>query len=388
MQPSTDSGQKSSLRRFLAIYILSTAILIGAGTAVFYQYAYHRLLDHQFATLKLKTRQILPKLRRLHKTFAPRLEYPVVEGIKTALYDSRRHYLVGQFSPKHLSWQSEYWHNNKALFYRLRQRPYYLGVAYVVAMAPLDTGPIRALQTKIALFVVGALLFTALVARWLGRLFLAPVRRTLYMLERFIKDSTHELNTPVSTILTNIELLKATRDDLKELEEFRRIEMASRRLSRIYDDLAYLQLNHRRHRRPEAVDMALLLKERLDYFDLSIERKGLKVRFEAQESVEKELDREDAERLVDNLLSNAVKYTPPGGWIAVEVTAQTLRIRNGGKMAPAVTHRVTERFVRGDESEGGFGLGLSIVTEVARHYGFGFEIVSDGVGMTEARVVW
>ena len=382
-------SEKRSLHRFLAIYIVSSLFLIGAGSVVFYRYAYHRIIDHQNETLKIKTSLIKPRLHELHISTEPTLHYPHIEEIRTALYDIDGNYLVGEFVPEHPEWSREFWQKEGRLYHREPMEPYYLGTATIVSESPIDMAPIRALQIKIGTGFALAMIFVALVSRWLGQLFLAPVHQTMGMLDRFIKDSTHELNTPVSTILTNIELFKATHPELEESEELRRIEIASGRLSRIYDDLAYLQLNHRRHRHIEPIDVGALLQERLEYFTLLTERRRLRIETDIQEGVTIEMDREDAFRLIDNLLSNAVKYTPPGGSIGVVLKERYLKVEDTGiGMEESVRKRVTERFFRADASEGGFGLGLNIVREIVDFYGMHLEISSEKEIGTKVSITW
>ena len=382
-------SEKKSLRRFLMIYILSTVLLIAVGSLIFYQSAYHRLVDHQNDTLKIKTETIKPKLRQLHNSPDPVLIYPHIDGIETALYDIDRHYLVGEIHPENVRWNDEFWRVGDRLYYRTHNQPYYLGAATIVASTRLDTAPIRALQIKMVAAFVAAMLFVAFVARWLGHLFLAPVHQTMAMLDRFIKDSTHELNTPVSTILTNIELFKSMHPQLQNSEELRRIEIASKRLSRIYDDLAYLQLNHRRHRHLETLDLSNLLAERIAYFREMASRRGVQIDAAIAPGVTKEIDREDATRLIDNLLSNAVKYTPPGGSVRVTLTDKELVVEDTGiGMDEKAKAKATERFFRADESEGGFGLGLNIVAEIVGYYGLQMSIDSEKNRGTKVRIRW
>ncbi|WP_456381602.1 sensor histidine kinase [Hydrogenimonas sp.] len=382
-------SERRSLRRFLAIYIFSTLFLIGAGSIVFYRYAYHRIIDHQNETLKMKTAWLPPKLRQLHNTIAAELPYPDIEGIETALYDIDHIYLVGQFDPGNVHWHEEFWQIGDRLYHRADLQPYYLGAATVVSMRRLDETPIHALRMKMAIALLFATLFVALVARWLGHLFLAPVHRTMRLLDRFIKDSTHELNTPVSTILTNIELFKSIHPELEKSEELRRIEIASGRLSRIYDDLAYLQLNHRRHRRIESIAFDPLLEERMHYFKTLVQRRNLHIETEIEKEVRISMDREDAVRLVDNLLSNAVKYTHSDGSIRVILEKGGLTVEDTGiGMDENTCRRVTERFFRGDFSEGGFGLGLNIVREIVDFYGMRLEISSEKNVGTKVSVRW
>ena len=382
-------SEKRSHRRFLVIYLVSTLLLIGVGSAIFYTYSLHRIVDHQNETLKLKTTLIHPKLRELHNSSETPLLYPVIEGIRTALYDIDHHYLIGDFKPDRVFWDKEFWQEGDTLYYRDEMQPYYLGAATIVSAMPLDKAPIHALQTKMAVALLLAAIFVAFIARWLGRLFLAPVHHTIQLLDRFIQDTTHELNTPVSTVLTNVELFKSLHPELESSEELRRIEIASKRLSRLYDDLAYLQLKHRRRRRIEKVDLAELLQERLAYFAPMAQRREISLESEIRAASLREMDREDAAKLIDNLLSNAIKYTRSGGRILVRLDARSFVVEdNGIGMDTQDTNRVTERFFRADTSAGGFGLGLDIVREIVEHYGLDLQIESEkGVG-TKVRILW
>ncbi|WP_457605351.1 sensor histidine kinase [Nitratifractor sp.] len=382
-------SERRSLRRFLAIYLGSTLLLIGVGAALFYTYSLHRIYDTQYETLKYRIQAIREPLKTLHERFEGPMIYPHLPGICTSLYDIGGRYLVGEMAPRPLP-KEEMWREGERLYYRYRMEPpYYLGAATVLASTPLDRGPIIQLRWQLGLALGLAALFIVLIARWLGSLFLAPVRETIGMLDRFIKDSAHELNTPVSTVLNNVELFKRAHPELAEAPEIRRIEGASRRLSRIYDDLAYLQLGHRRHRRIETLDLSALLEERLEYFGRQMELKRLGLERQIAPGVTLEADREDCSRIVDNLLSNAVKYTPAQGRIRVRLEEGLLEIADTGVgMDEQTRRRVGERFFRREQSEGGFGLGMSIVQGIAADYGWSFEIESEEGKGTKVRIRW
>ena len=389
MKPAVFDSEKKSLRRFLIIYIVSTLLLIAAGSVIFYNYSLHRMIDHQNETLKLKTSQMRPLLRKLHTSTESRLIYPEIDGIRTALYDIDRHYLIGDFRPQRVIWNKEFWREGDTLYYRYEMHPYYVGAASIVAAMPLDHTPIENFQTKMAIALLVAILFVAFIAHWLGQLFLSPVHRTIDLLNRFIQDTTHELNTPVSTILTNVELFKNLHPKLESSDELRRIEIASKRLSRLYDDLAYLQLNHKRQRNIEPVNFRKLLEERLSYYIPLARNKRIELIHEINTTPVRSMDREDAAKLIDNLIGNAIKYTCPGGRIRITLDKQSFTVEdNGIGMSEEALKRATERFYRANSGEGGFGLGLGIVAEIVDFYGLKLQIQSEEGAGTEVRVSW
>ena len=381
-------SEKKALRRFLALYLLSTFVLIAAGLGIFYEYSLHRLIDQQNHKLKFETSLLLPKIQKLHSSLANPLIYPKIKGIRTALYDIDRNYLVGDFKPQKVYWDREFWQEGDMLFYRTQIRPYYLGAATIVAAKPLNKAPIIELQTRVVIAFLAAMAFVFVVARWLGKLFLAPMRQTLQLLDRFIQDTTHELNTPVSTILANIELFRSLHPQIQS-EELSRIEIASKRISHLYDDLVFLRLRHQRKRHIEAIDYSKLLKERLDYFATMADSKQIRIKSFIEDGVFHRMDKEDAAKLIDNLLSNAIKYTPIKGEVFVWLDKKSLKIEDKGiGMDQKILDRITERFFRANQSEGGFGLGLSIVQEIVDFYGLEFEIESQKGKGTQVRIIW
>ena len=385
----TFESEKKALRRFLALYLISTFFLIAVGLAIFYNYSFHRIIDHQNAVLKFRTSLIVPMLRKLHTSIEPHLLYPKIEGIHTALYDIDKNYLIGDFKPDRVDWHREFWQEDNMLYYRKNLEPYYIGAANIVAAMPLDKTPIIVLRNRIILAFIFAMLFVFFISRWLGKLFLAPVRNTFELLNRFIQDTAHELNTPVSTIVTNVELFKNLYFEFESSEELRRIEIASKRLSRLYDDLVYLQLNHKRRRKIENISFDKLLKERADYFASFAARKNIELKNEIDISVLKEMDREDAIKLIDNLLSNSVKYTRYGGKIWVRLKKGFFEVEDSGiGMDKEALKHVTKRFFRADESVGGFGIGLHIVYEIVNFYGWELDIDSKKEVGTKVRVIW
>jgi len=323
-------------------------------------------------------------LRGLHESNNPKLYYPKHPQIKTAIYDLDKRYIFGTFQ-----YGLEENKDKNILVHIEKVDPYYLGAAYILTARNIDTSEIENLQKDILFFLLVAGLFVAILGYFLGKLFVAPMRESIEQMNHFIQDTTHELNTPISTILTNIEMIETFGKCEKGSIELKRIEIASRTLSRIYDDLTYLNLNHHYHRKIVELDMGKLVKERLLYFAGMAEAKGLKIEKNIQKSVILAMDRNDAIRLVDNLISNAIKYNRPKGTLSIILTNKLLSISDTGMgIKETELHTILHRFKRANKSEGGFGIGLDIVNQVVKHYRYRLIIDSKEEKGTTVRVQW
>lgn len=226
------------------------------------------------------------------------------------------------------------------------------------------------------------------VGYFLLQLLLRPMREAIALLDRFIKDTTHELNTPISAILSNIEMINTNNLDEKLAKKIKRIDIGARTVSNLYQDLTYLTLGHHVASHDEIIQMKDLVEERLEYFSLACESKRISVTH-ALEHTSLTIDRKKISKVLDNLLSNAIKYNRVGGALHVRLSQGCLEVQDTGRgIAKEKVSAMFDRYSRFDKSEGGFGIGLSIVSMIAQEYGLNIAIDSvEGKGTT-VRVIW
>ena len=379
-------SEKRSLARFLVIYFTSTLLLFSLASWIFYSATKLQVLDQQRTAVKYEAAHIISKLRLLHTSNKQTLVYPTYKTIDSAIYDSDKKYIFGTYSnPQSVDTDRQ----KDMLYYMTKVEPYYLGAAYLLTSKKLDNTPIIKLQKNIALFMLAAGVLFLVLGYFLGRLFVAPMRESLEKMNHFIQDTTHELNTPISTILTNIEMIETFGKHEENSNELKRIEIASKTLSRIYDDLTYLNLNHHYHRQIVTVDMVELIEERLAYFSAMTAAKGLTVISKLQHDMTLEIDKNDALRVIDNLISNAIKYNKQDGKLEVILNDEGLIVRDTGiGISSEDLKYIMQRFKRANKSEGGFGIGLHIVSQVCENYDFIFDIKSQLHKGTEVHIRW
>ena len=382
------SSERRSLVRFLAIYLSSTFILFALGSYIFYNFQTYQILNTQKSQLQLEAEKIAQRLRELHQTFNRPLLYPNDSYFNSAIYDLDKGYIFGTFKPKNIEWSREFYQEKENLFYIHPLQPYYLGASYLLVSKKFDSKPLNELIKMLLLFLIIAGVFFTLLGLFLGRLFTAPMRESIELMDRFIEDTTHELNTPISTILTNIELLDTIYNCDGQME-MRRIEMASKTLSRLYEDLTFLKLNHNYHRVLERLNISDLLQDRIEFFHTLIEAKNIEIIKNINPNITLEMDKNDAIRLLDNLLSNAIKYNYKSGKLEVTLTANRLKVQNDGQgIKKENILLIQKRFRRANSSEGGFGIGLDIIGQVVKRYQFTFTINSDYNQPTKVTLTW
>mgnify|MGYP004511606083 FL=1 len=228
------------------------------------------------------------------------------------------------------------------------------------------------LKLGFALFVV----FVAMgvVATILVRLFLKPLNEYIAALDAFIKDSTHEINTPLSVILMSIETLKMENFATNERKKIERIKFASLQLNSIYNSL--VAYNFPRHTQKESLNLEAILRERLEFFTPFFNQKSVDIRLDLRESYIL-AERNALNSLFDNLISNAIKYNKKGGFIALTLEKGTFSIENSGDLIKRENvDKIFERYARFGADTGGFGIGLSLVKKICDEYGIEISVES------------
>jgi signal transduction histidine kinase len=202
------------------------------------------------------------------------------------------------------------------------------------------------------------------------------------MSQQRFEMAAHEMRTPLASIQASSELLarysleNPRREQMMQLlyEESQRLgRLVERFLSVERLSAGEMELHRAEVHLPSCLSA---IRERL--LPLA-DRKGVQlVLDETGEAVEIEADPELLEFAVSNLVTNAVKYSPAGttvriAWERDEQNAQIHVSDTGPGMTPEQTRRIFDRFYRTDSAKDsqnpGFGLGLAIAREIARHHG-------------------
>lgn len=242
-------------------------------------------------------------------------------------------------------------------------------------LVSVDLGDLNAvffeLKMRILAVLVLLLCLILLIAFFIIRLSIRPLYEKIELLNAFVRDTTHEINTPVSVILMSVEMF-----DLNPKKYINNIKTAALTLSNLYDDLVAFSLLKSKQE-CENLSPKKIIDERILYFETIAKNKGLKITCELSE-FSLNTERVKFVKIVDNLLSNAIKYSDENGEILVLLTQNELKIKNGGKGIKSENlDEIFKPFTRFDTRNGGLGLGLSIVKKFCNELGFKIGVKSD-----------
>jgi signal transduction histidine kinase len=309
----------------------------------------------------------------------------------------------------------------------IRQDDALLGIVCASKTVEAITADARAVLLRVALASLLALVVATILAVWIGRRLVQPLRRleeaafavadgdlsqtvavqgndevgalarafnhmvaevrsTLDQQRHFIANASHELRTPLTNIKLRSEALRLLGPAEVDLQQryIAEIEEEADRLSLLAGDLLDLaRLEETVWRAPTTVtDVVPILREVTEIMRLRAEQGGLALSAVIDASLPRlKVNAEDIATVAVNLLDNAVKYTPPGGAIQLSATAGRgeveIRVEDSGPGIPSedLPH-IFDRFYRVDKARsrckdsgrqqgsGGAGLGLAIARKL------------------------
>ncbi|MGZ4707958.1 MAG: sensor histidine kinase [Acidimicrobiales bacterium] len=203
-------------------------------------------------------------------------------------------------------------------------------------------------------------------------------------LRQFVADASHELRTPLSTVAGVLELYQSGALEVGPgLDDaLRRARQETTRMSALVSDLLLLAyLDQGRPLEAQPVDLTALVADAA--FDASLSDPGRHVTTDLAADAVVVGDEHRLRQVVSNLVANALAHTPPDAAVSLKVTTSddlcVLEVSDDGPgMTAEQASHVFDRFYRCDDgrsrSQGGSGLGLSIVASILEAHGGGVSV--------------
>lgn len=209
------------------------------------------------------------------------------------------------------------------------------------------------------------------------------------MKTELITNVSHDLKTPLTAIMTYVELLKREEITPEERASYvETLDKKSKRLKVLIEDLFEVSkaASNTLTLHPAEVDMGQLVKQVAVEYEERFADSNLQIRKDVEEErLPVWVDGQKTSRILENLFSNICKYAMPESRVYVQVNEDAGMIKTVLKNISAEElnvsgDEITERFVRGDKSRNteGSGLGLAIARNLTEAQGGSFGVEIDG----------
>ena len=196
--------------------------------------------------------------------------------------------------------------------------------------------------------------------------------------KNFLKNSVHETNTPLSVIMSNIELHEM---EFGKSEYLSNIEVAMKNIFSIYDDLSYLIKKDQIEYKSFVIDLKDYVRNRIFFFTSVAKQNESTIEFNVSDEKPLEIyfSETKLQRIIDNTITNAIKYTFYKKPIKVfifkvkedikfKVSSHSKKIQDPQK--------IFKEYYREEKSKDGFGLGLNLVKRICDEENIKIEVNS------------
>lgn len=347
------------------------------------------MLQEKRQILQEYSNEFIFSLKDLHVNFDKYKFYPRDDKYNSAIFDSDKKLIFSTLKSKDVKFDEIAYISNDTIHFIEEPESYYLGTKYIVIEVHDDNKWLVKVESEIITYSLIAFIFMIIIGYFISKLFLKPMRDALHLLDRFIKDTTHELNTPISAIITNIEMIDKDKLDDKLSRKINRIDIGAKTISNIYEDLTFLTLNNKIISQNETLNLSNIIKQRVEYFKSLANIKKISFLLDIDEEIYLNCDVKKISKLIDNLISNAIKYNKISGSIRIVLKNKSLIIEDTGKgMSEENLTNLFKRYSRFDSSVGGFGIGLNIVSLIAKEYNLKIDVKSKLDIGTKIEVIW
>lgn len=374
---------------FSLIYSILVLVILGVITFLYYQFKKDLMIQDKRQTLQNYSNTHIANLKELHINIDKSDIYPRDERFNSAIYDSSKKKIFSTLLMNDVKLDEVIYLKDGYIHLIKEPESYYLGSKYIIVEIEDDNIWFANIKYKMLFWFLFSFILLLFVGYFIAKLFLKPMRESIQMLDRFIKDTTHELNTPIAAILSNIQMINKDNIDEKLAKKINRIEIGAKTISNIYEDLTFVSLNNQIISNNEKLYFSQILNQRVDFFKSIANSKQIEFILDIKENVFIVCDVKKLSKLIDNILSNAIKYNKFQGFIKVTLKDKILIIEDSGKgMSKDNLSNLFTRYKRFDKSVGGFGIGLNIVSLIAKEYDFKVDVISKIDVGTRIKIKW
>lgn len=362
---------KRSFYSFLALYLISSFIFLALAAYWFFSSQVSMEMNNNFYKMTHIADKISSKVIKAHM-MGDDYTLELFPDASVALYDREKRLLQGS-ELKDINFSNEFYMANEAFTLVSQRASSHLGVEYVVVRSSQSIQNIAILKNSVLYTVILTAVFIIIIALFLSYMFLKPLRDKMNEIENFVKDTTHELNTPITALMMSTSRLKSKKTYDEKINK--NISISTKQLYDIYSSLSFLSFDNASEQ-SEKILFDRVIRDSIEYFSELLEKKRIRVREELS-PCPLEIAPTKAKMLINNLLANSIKYSRPETTIHIQTTENSFTIEDEGiGIAKERLDEIFKRFVRANSYAGGFGIGLNIVDSIIKEYDYKISITS------------
>ena len=343
--------------------IYTSLVSVVLLTPLFFYFIYMKNIHSIQNELLLKEKSLLViKSIQEYSQNEEYFEYPRFKTFKSGLYDKSFKPIFSLIDYKINYFKGGY-HldgNDAYLIVKLPKERYF-GATYLIVKNELSFAVVYE-KVMVILFSVVILVF--ILSMFFLQTFAKPFKKINEKLDNFIKDSVHEINTPLTIINVNIDLYNRKNEQNKYMQ---RMKAATKVLSNIYNDMDYLIKHDKLEYEKEKIEIASFLKDRIEYFSEVARMKNITINSSIEICPKIEMNPKQLQRVIDNNISNAIKYSHENSEIDISLYLKDDKCHMSFKdygVGIEKVDKIFSRYYREDVSKGGFGIGLNIVKAI------------------------
>lgn len=252
------------------------------------------------------------------------------------------------------------------------------GIAYVFSDISDEIATLKTLRNGCILIELTAIILMLIISILLVRWIVRPVEQSWEQQKQFIGDASHELKTPLTVIMTNVEMLESPDyTDSQKQELVRNISSMTARMRSLVEgllDLARVDSGALKNSF-QSVDYSDLVEQSLLPFEPLYFESGRMLESDITPNIELTGSPGHLSQVTDILLDNALKYSYEGSTVRLTLHQQgkfaLLCVNSlGDAISPEDLENIFRRFYTVDKARTGdsYGLGLSIADAIIREH--------------------
>ncbi len=363
---------KRSFYSFLSLYLISSFIFLTLASYWFYTAQLSMEMNSNFHKMNNISKQVTSDVIYVHMMKKDFKLQSFIED-KVALFDKDKRLLYGSLLQE-VDFSKEYYKDRMTFSLISKTVSGYLGLEYIIIQNNKCVSNVQKLKNTVFYTALAVGILIIIIAFLLSYMFLKPLKDKMQEIEEFIKDTTHELNTPISALMMSTSRVKEKK--IYDEKIITNISISTKQLYEIYSSLTFLSFDTASEK-PRKIAFEEIVQNSIEYFNELMRKKNILLSFDKNSCI-LNIAPSRATMLINNLLSNAIKYSPPNTNISLKISQNELSVQDEGIGIPKdKLDSIFERFKRASSYAGGFGIGLSIVESITKEYGYKIKIESE-----------